>query len=263
MSTSLFAPDFLAIFNSNRDTGGPLKAFASPADWRDQWIYFLMVDRFNNSQNAPNHAPFDDPNFFAFQGGNLASVQDQLPYIKQLGAGAIWLSPVLSNVLNQPGTYHGYGIRDFLHVDPRFARDPANADDELRSLVDAAHSLGLYVILDIVLNHTGDTFAYAIPAKPTASIRMARKLIFGLRRVPFNGATTRVMRAPTGRTSRLFPIHPPTRSSGRSNCTTIVICGVRGHLDQTMIPSAISARSSSSEPICQTSSSSLFAAISM
>jgi glycosidase len=160
MSTSLFAPDFLAIFNSNRDTGGPLKAFASPADWRDQWIYFLMVDRFNNSLAPPRHAPFDDPNYFDFQGGNLASIQDQLPYIKQLGAGAIWLSPVLANVPLQAGTYHGYGIRDFLHVDPRFVRDPNNADQELRSLVDAAHKLGLYIILDIVLNHTGDTFAY-------------------------------------------------------------------------------------------------------
>jgi hypothetical protein len=42
MSTSLYAPDFLAIFNRYRDTGGPLQTFASPADWRDQWIYFLM-----------------------------------------------------------------------------------------------------------------------------------------------------------------------------------------------------------------------------
>jgi glycosidase len=83
-----------------------------------------------------------------------------LPYIRALGAGAIWLSPVLTNVLNDPGMYHGYGIRDFLHADPRFAQDAANADDELRSLVDAAHSQGLYVILDIVLNHTGDVFAY-------------------------------------------------------------------------------------------------------
>jgi hypothetical protein len=98
MSTSLFAPDFLTIFNSNRDTGGPLKAFASPADWRDQWIYFLMVDRFNNSQAPPRHLPFNDPSFNDFQGGNLASIQDQLPYIKQLGAGAIWLSPVLKNM---------------------------------------------------------------------------------------------------------------------------------------------------------------------
>jgi glycosidase len=160
MSTSLYAPDFLAIFNRYRDTGGPLQTFASPADWRDQWIYFLMVDRFNNSLAPPRHQPFDDPNYYDFQGGNLASIQDQLPYIKQLGAGALWLSPVLKNVPFQAGTYHGYGIHDFLHVDPRFARNANNADDELRALVDAAHQLGIYVILDIVLNHTGDVFAY-------------------------------------------------------------------------------------------------------
>ena len=160
MSTSLYAPDFLAVFNRYRDTGGPLQSFASPADWRDQWIYFLMVDRFNNSLVPPRHMPFDDPDYYDFQGGNLASIQDQLPYIKQLGAGAIWLSPVLKNAPFQGGTYHGYGIHDFLHVDPRFARDPNNADNELRTLVDAAHSLGLYIILDIVLNHTGDVFAY-------------------------------------------------------------------------------------------------------
>jgi glycosidase len=171
MSTSLYAPDFQLIFNRNRDTGGPLQTFASPSDWRDQWIYFLMVDRFNNSQAPPRHQPFDDPNFFGFQGGNLASIQDQLPYIKQLGAGAIWLSPVLKNVPLQAGTYHGYGIRDFLHVDPRFARDPNHADDELRSLVDAAHNLGLYVILDIVLNHTGDVFAYVCDAGESNCVR--------------------------------------------------------------------------------------------
>lgn len=164
MATSLYAPDFLAIFNRYRDTGGPLQAFPSPADWRDQWIYFIFVDRFNNSLAPPRHLPFDDPNYYDFQGGNLASIQDQLPYIQQLGAGAIWLSPVLKNVPFQAGTYHGYGIHDFLHVDPRFARNPARADDELRALVDAAHNLGLYVILDIVLNHTGDVFAYLCDA---------------------------------------------------------------------------------------------------
>jgi hypothetical protein len=47
MATSLYSPDFLAVFNNNRDAGGTLKAFASPADWRD-----LMVDRLNNSLAA-------------------------------------------------------------------------------------------------------------------------------------------------------------------------------------------------------------------
>jgi glycosidase len=167
MSTSLYAPDFLAIFNRYRDTGGPLQAFPSPADWRDQWIYFLLVDRFNNSLAPPRHLPFDDPNYYDFQGGNLASIQDRLPYIKQLGAGVIWLSPVLKNVPFQGGTYHGYGIHDFLHVDPRFARDPNNADNELRALVDAAHNLDIFIILDIVLNHTGDVFAYVCDSGET------------------------------------------------------------------------------------------------
>jgi len=49
---------------------------------------------------------------------------------------------------------------DFLRAEPKFATNAAKADDELRSLVDAAHGAGLYVIFDIVLNHTGDVFAY-------------------------------------------------------------------------------------------------------
>ena len=160
MPNSLFSPDFQAVFTQARDTGGTPRAFPSPADWRDQWIYFLMVDRFNNPDARLRHDPFDDPNFFGFQGGTFAGIQDQLPYIKGLGAGAIWLSPVLTNTGFEDGTYHGYGIRDFLHAFPKFARDPAHVDDELRSLVDTAHALGLYVILDIVLNHTGNVFAY-------------------------------------------------------------------------------------------------------
>jgi glycosidase len=67
---------------------------------------------------------------------------------------------VLENVRFEEGTYHGYGIRHFLRADPRFAKDPQHADEELRSLVNAAHQQGLYVILDIVLNHTGNVFAY-------------------------------------------------------------------------------------------------------
>jgi len=67
---------------------------------------------------------------------------------------------MLKNLPFDQGSYHGYGIHDFLRAEPRFAVDPANADEELRALVDAAHKAGLYVIFDIVLNHTGDVFAY-------------------------------------------------------------------------------------------------------
>ncbi len=160
MPDSLVSPEFQSVFDSVKDTGGAPRTYPSPLDWRDQWIYFLMVDRFNNRAAPPRHQPFDDPGFYGFQGGNFAGIQQQLPYIKSLGAGALWLSPVLTNVLFEEGAYHGYGIRDFLHADPRFAQDSAHAGRELRSLVDAAHAQGLYVILDIVLNHTGNVFAY-------------------------------------------------------------------------------------------------------
>jgi glycosidase len=158
MPITLFAADFQAVLD--RAVSPAAATFPSPSDWRDQWIYFLMLDRFNNPSSAPAHLPFDDPDFDGFQGGTFSGVQQKLPYIKQLGAGAIWLSPVLKNLPFDTHTYHGYGIHDFLRAEPRFAEDPSHADDELRQLVDAAHDHGLFVILDIVLNHTGDAYAY-------------------------------------------------------------------------------------------------------
>ena len=140
--------------------------YPSPEDWRDQVIYFLMVDRFNNPSGPPHHQPFDGEHD-AFQGGSLEGVREQLGYIKALGAGAIWLTPVLKNIPYEESVYHGYGIQDFLRIDPRFASDPAAAradpelaEKELRGLVDEAHARGLYVILDVVLNHAGNVFGY-------------------------------------------------------------------------------------------------------
>lgn len=142
--------------------GGP--PFPSPADWRDVWIYFLMVDRFNNPA-APPRLPWDGAHG-AFQGGTFDGIRTQLDYLRDLGVGAIWLSPVQKNC-QYLESYHGYGIQDFVAIDPRYASDPAAAHDnpalveqELRDLVDAAHARGIYVIFDIVLNHSGDVFEY-------------------------------------------------------------------------------------------------------
>ena len=140
--------------------------FPSPADWRDKPIYFLLVDRFNNPQAPPRLAPWDGAHG-VFQGGTFNGIREQLDYLAELGAGAIWLSPVLKNCQYSPYSYHGYGIQDFLQVEPRFASDPEAArlnprlaEEELRALVDEAHARGLYVIFDIVLNHAGDVFEY-------------------------------------------------------------------------------------------------------
>jgi glycosidase len=139
--------------------------FPSPTDWREVWIYQIVLDRFNN----PDHPPATawDHVSSNFQGGTFEGVRRQLDYLRDMGVGALWLSPVLKNCQYWPDTYHGYGIQDFVEVDPRFASDPARAkqdpafaERELRALVDDAHAHGMYVIFDIVLNHVGDVFTY-------------------------------------------------------------------------------------------------------
>jgi glycosidase len=135
--------------------------FPSPADWRDAVVYFLLVDRFDNNQKGlkPHTAAAPkgrDPNQGRiFQGGNLKGIRRRLNYIKRLGANAIWLSPVLMNRAEKADSYHGYGIQNFLEVDPRFG-----TREDLHALVRDAHARGMYVILDIILNHTGDNWAY-------------------------------------------------------------------------------------------------------
>jgi glycosidase len=179
MPTSIMSPEVAAVFAQARspltrrvDVGGKsveiFTPFPSPEDWRDQWIYFLLVDRFNNPQAPPRFAPFDGMHG-VFQGGTFNGVREQLDYLKQLGVGAIWLSPVLKNCQYNPFTYHGYGIQDFLQLDPRLASDPEAAkhdphlaEDEFRTLVDEAHGRGIYVIMDIILNHAGDVFEYVL-----------------------------------------------------------------------------------------------------
>jgi glycosidase len=141
--------------------------FPSPADWRDCWIYSLLVDRFNNPQAPPRSLRWDSAQG-DFQGGTLDGVREQLPYLQELGVGAILISPVQKNCQYDPRAYHGYGPQSFLDVEPRFASDPAAArrdpslvERELRGLIDEAHARGMFVILDVVLNHAGNVFEYA------------------------------------------------------------------------------------------------------
>ncbi|HKE41091.1 MAG TPA: alpha-amylase family glycosyl hydrolase [Casimicrobiaceae bacterium] len=163
MPTTINGEDVRAILNRARLPSQQNNLTPSPEDWRDCWIYFLMVDRFNNP-SGPSQAQFD-AKFGGFQGGTIEGMRQKLAYLKNLGVGAVWFTPVLKNCQfldGQPnrGTYHGYGIQNFLDIDPRLASDSQNPAEELRRFVDDAHAIGIYVIFDIVLNHTGDVFAY-------------------------------------------------------------------------------------------------------
>lgn len=140
------------------------RPYPSPTDWRDCWMYFLMIDRFNNPATGPKR-PWNlvcDER----QGGTFEGVRTRLGYLADLGVKAIWLSPVLKNPAPPlwKWNYHGYATQDFLNVDGRFASDgtQATAEKELTDLVNEAHARGIYIILDIVLNHAARVFDYVI-----------------------------------------------------------------------------------------------------
>ena len=131
----------------------------------DDVIYLIMIDRFadgdptnNNPADAPPEAN-DAKNPRAFHGGDLRGIINHLPYLKELGVTALWLTPWTDNWngVNRcakqwcPNTYyHGYHTIDYYAVEDRFGDLQT-----LRELVDKAHALGLKVIQDQVANHVG------------------------------------------------------------------------------------------------------------
>jgi glycosidase len=131
----------------------------------DDVMYLIMIDRFadgDRSNNDPTQSRglYDRRNKFYYHGGDLQGIIDRLPYLKDLGVTALWLTPWYDNYdrLNEielkegkPCTgFHGYNPQDFYAVEEHFGTLA-----KLRELVEAAHKLGLKIIQDEVVNHTG------------------------------------------------------------------------------------------------------------
>ena len=123
-------------------------------------MYLIMIDRFADGDPSNNGGIYDRKNKFYYHGGDLQGVIDHLPYLKELGVSAIWLTPWYDNYdrLNQielkedkPSTgFHGYNPQDFYAVEEHFGTLA-----KLRELVEAAHRSGIKIIQDQVMNHTG------------------------------------------------------------------------------------------------------------
>jgi glycosidase len=128
-------------------------------------FYLIMVDRFangdpENDDPAVSRGLLDRSKTRYYHGGDLQGILDHLPYLKDLGVSVLWLTPLYDNanrlndrqkVSGEAVTdYHGYGAVDFYSVEEHFGSVAL-----LRKLVDAAHALGLKVVLDQVANHTG------------------------------------------------------------------------------------------------------------
>ncbi|MBO0696958.1 MAG: hypothetical protein J2P46_01060 [Zavarzinella sp.] len=128
--------------------------FSSTREWREEFIYFLMVDRFHDDQTrappAGTGRTLGVPAPDGFYGGTIRGVTNNLAYIAGLGCTAVWLSPVLAC-----NSYHGYDTRNYLDIDPRFG-----TKQDLIDLVDAAHARDMRVVMDVVINHSGDNWEY-------------------------------------------------------------------------------------------------------
>lgn len=114
--------------------------------WQDETIYFLMVDRFNNS-DFKNDFQVDSKDPKAYHGGDFQGIIDQLDYIKNMGFTAIWLTPIFDN---EEKGYHGYWINDFYNTEEHFG-----SIEKFKELVDEAHKRDVKIILDFVVNHVG------------------------------------------------------------------------------------------------------------
>ena len=132
------------------------------ASWTNDIIYQVMPDRFYDGDPSNNQdVDRNDPR--AWHGGDLKGLRQKLGYIRDLGATALWLTPVYEQV---PGRhfgatgYHGYWPQDFRNVDPRFG-----TMDDFRALVKSATDMGLKVMIDQVVNHYGYNAA-AVKQKP-------------------------------------------------------------------------------------------------
>ena len=144
------------------------QVFPSPTNWRDQILYQLLPDRFSDGREEERplfdrHHPeqFKAKNKAAwmaagnqFNGGTIPGIASKLDYLQNLGVTTLWINPPWKQRIDLQ-TYHGYGIQNFLDLDPRFG-----TRQDLRDLVDAAHDRGMYVILDVIYNHSGSNWFY-------------------------------------------------------------------------------------------------------
>ena len=130
-------------------------------DFRDESIYFMITTRFYDGDPQNNVLCWDNKQCQIDTGdpcwrGDFQGVIDKLDYIKALGFTAIWITPVVQNASGYD--YHGYHAMDFTHVDCRYqSGDGSKSGDVMfQELIDKAHAKGIKIVLDIVLNHTGN-----------------------------------------------------------------------------------------------------------
>lgn len=152
----------------------PITAWPNEAEFRREFIYFIIVDRFHDGTSEQEERQgiwdrgeraglFDKTwlEWGKYWGGNLQGIIDQVDYLKCLGITAVWLSPLFEQVDDMQfdrAPMHGYWTRDFKRLNQRFLRRGDSTSlrhsQTLKDLVNALHEAGIKVILDVVCNHS-------------------------------------------------------------------------------------------------------------
>ena len=88
--------------------------------------------------------------------GDLYGVYDKLEYIHSLGVDAIWFSPIYSS----PNADYGYDISDYRDIHPDYG-----TLEQFKKVLNKAHELGMYVLMDLVINHTSDEHPWFLESK--------------------------------------------------------------------------------------------------
>ncbi|MCH5165606.1 MAG: alpha amylase N-terminal ig-like domain-containing protein [Clostridiales bacterium] len=136
-------------------------AWLNPADvcvvpkWAEDVVWYqIFPDRFCRSgvtKSALKILPWGEEKgarFNNFYGGNIRGIIDKLGYIKGLGVGGLYLTPIMRSDTN-----HRYNVHDYKLVDSELG-----SNDDLKELIEKAHGMGLKIMLDAVFNHCGREF---------------------------------------------------------------------------------------------------------
>src|SRR4028119_1959468 len=146
-------------------------------EFRQETLYFLVVDRFNDgdpdNSEGPNPELYDPEgkDWGKYWGGDLQGIIDKLDYLKDMGVTAVWLTPLFEQVealFIEQAAIHGYWIKDFKRLNPRFIAKGDNPsinqtqetkDTVFDKLVYELHQRNMKLVLDIVCNHSNPDFS--------------------------------------------------------------------------------------------------------
>ncbi|EME45676.1 glycoside hydrolase family 13 protein [Dothistroma septosporum NZE10] len=130
---------------------GAWSSAATLDDWRTRVVYQVLTDRFSRAHGSTHgECNFVDGRYC---GGSWKGISERLDYIEGMGFDAVWISPVVAQLTASTGdgeSYTGYWAQDLYALNPSFG-----TEDDLRDLIQNIHDRGMYIMLDLVVNHMG------------------------------------------------------------------------------------------------------------